>query len=62
MKQFAKIVHSMAFIMVTTILTAVSLVVAWMFAACQMVLAYEVSIISFVVFFALSFLPVAVEE
>lgn len=52
----------MAFIMVTTILTAVSLIVAWMFAACKMVSAYEVSIISFVVFFALSFLPMAVEE
>lgn len=62
MKTFAKIVNSVTYIMITTISMAVALLLSWMFAACHMILAYNVSIVSFVVFFVLSFLPMIVEE
>lgn len=62
MKTFAKIVHSMTYTMVTTITMVVSLLVSWMFAVSHLVLAYEISIVSFVVFFFLSLLPIVVEE
>lgn len=62
MKTLAKIVHSMTYTMVTTITMIVSLLVSWMFAVSHLVLAYEISIVSFVVFFILSLLPIVVEE
>lgn len=62
MKPFAKIVHSMTYTMVTTITMVISLLVSWMFAVSHLVLAYEISIVSFVVFFFLSLLPIVVEE
>lgn len=62
MKTFAKIVHSMTYTMVTTITMVISLLVSWMFAVSHLVLAYEISIVSFVVFFFLSLLPIVVEE
>lgn len=62
MKPFAKIINSTAYIMVTTIAMALFLLLSWMFAFCHMVLAFDVCIVSFVVFFFLSFLPIVVEE
>ncbi len=62
MKTFAKIVNSTAYIMIATIAMAVMLLLSWMFAACQMVPAFNVCIVAFVVFFVLSFLPMVVEE
>lgn len=62
MKPLAKIINSTAYIMVTTISMALFLLLSWMFAACHMVVAFDVCIISFVVFFFLSFLPMVVEE
>ena len=52
----------MTYTMVTTITMVISLLVSWMFAVSHLVLAYEISIVSFVVFFFLSLLPIVVEE
>ena len=62
MEPLAKIINSTAYIMVTTIAMALFLLLSWMFAACHMVMAFDVCIVSFVVFLILSFLPIVVEE